>query len=272
MKKQYFLLAILVVLALFAIFARSGLSVKKVFEPDESFTVKLTDSTFGQDDNGNPIIVIHYNFSNDGNEDRSAAEAFEQQAFQAGTKLELASVLDTAIYDNNICETEVAAGTSIENCQIAFVLLNSAPVEFEITSKSDSVQKYITTFVVPETDSDSPNSIVSTTSSFSYSGGKIAYDGTGKTFKSIFGTAVIDSFTITDVRQTSFGDLDISYEIIGTVTGGDSLTLDLKCYDSGGFLVGSGSIYGSVSNGEKFKINNDVLVPSDTVRVQLAGE
>lgn len=271
MKKQYFLLAILVVLALFAIFARSGL-MKKVFEPDESFTVKLTDSTFGQDDNGSPIIVIHYDFSNDGNEDRSAAEAFELQAFQAGTKLELASVLDTAIYDNNICETEVAAGTSIENCQIAFVLLNSAPVEFEITSKSDSVQKYITTFAVPEADSDFPNSIVSTTSSFSYSGGKIAYNGTGKTFKSIFGTAVIDSFTITDVRQTSFGDLRINYEIIGTVTGGDSLTLDLKCYDSDGFLVGSGSIYGSVSDGEKFKINNDVLVPSDTVCVQLAGE
>lgn len=109
---------------------------------------------------------------------------------------------------------------------------------------------------------------------FSYDGGNLTYDSGGKTYNSYFNSTVeVEKFSITKIEKASFdGELRLTYEIIGTVNGYDDFYLSLKCYDSGGFLLDSATVGGSVSDGERFKLSNTIFIPEKTVRVELAGK
>jgi hypothetical protein len=84
----------------------------------------------------------------------------------------------------------------------------------------------------------------------------------------------IESFEITHAAQAYSGStsLTIEYTIIGTLSGYNYLSIDVKCYDSDGFLLDTSSISSSVADGERFKISNDFYAPLGTVRIEFAGE
>lgn len=123
---------------------------------------------------------------------------------------------------------------------------------------------------IPE--STKPDQGTSTKTSF-HNDKRIVYNSGVGTYKTFIGTTKIESFSITKIDSSSFIDeLKITYEIIGTVYGSDYLNLDLKCYDSEGFLIDSVLIMGSVSNGERFKLSNTAYIPTKTVKIEIAGD
>lgn len=96
------------------------------------FDVKIGDCTFGEDYDGNKMIVISYDFTNNGDQNATPIFDLVTKAFQDGVSLETAIAMDSSVYDAGICQKEIQPGGSIENCQIAFVLTSESPVEFEI--------------------------------------------------------------------------------------------------------------------------------------------
>lgn len=272
MRKQIFLLIVIVILTVFSFIARYSGTANELFGQDESFTVKFHDATFHNDDEGHPIIVIHYDFFNEGKGDVNPSVAVQQEAFQDGTKLELATVSDSSVYDKNRSEIQIEPGNSIKDCQTAYLLISSVPVEFELHAKDNDSQKYVLVFDVEEASSEGiGESTEYSTKTFTYKGKNFTYDVGGKTYKTSMGTVDIESFSVNNIRATTFNDLELDYEIVGVVEEEDSLVLSLKCYDSDGFLIDTSSLYGSVRAGEKFKIDNSITVPGKTAKVELAA-
>lgn len=272
MRKQIFLLIVIVILTVFSFIARYSGTANELFGQDESFTVKFHDATFHNDDEGHPIIVIHYDFSNEGKESVNPSVAIQQEAFQDGTKLEFAVVTDSSVYGKNSSKLQIEPGDSLKDCQTAYVLISSAPVEFELHAKNNANQKYVLVFDVKDASSVGfDESLESSTKTFTYKGKNFTYDVGGKTYKTSMGTVDIESFSVNNIRATTFNDLELDYEIVGVVEEEDSLVLSLKCYDSDGFLIDTSSLYGSVRAGEKFKIDNSITVPGKTAKVELAA-
>lgn len=85
-------------------------------------------------------------------------------------------------------------------------------------------------------------------------------------------TTNVDSFKITNIEKSVLGELKISYEITGVVTGDDSLGIYAKCYDKDGYVIDSALIYGKVVDGQKFKIKNSTFIPPETVRLEFADD
>lgn len=82
------------------------------------------------------------------------------------------------------------------------------------------------------------------------------------------GQTSIESAKIKSISFSFSGDLDIEMEIVGTVAGGESLSLDIKCYDKDGVSLGSESIYTSVVDGEKFRLTENFYAPAETARIE----
>lgn len=83
----------------------------------------------------------------------------------------------------------------------------------------------------------------------------------------------IESFEITDIGSPDrFGDIKISYEVVGTVTGDEYFNVKLDCYDEDGFLLESRQARISVKDGERFKATGVVWIPSNTVEIKITDD
>ena len=90
------------------------------------------------------------------------------------------------------------------------------------------------------------------------------YYSTGRWWR----TTDIESFKITNTELSYSGKLIISYEIVGVVTGSDTCSIDVKCYDKDGFVIDNGLIFESVVDGQKFKIKDTLNVSPETVKLE----
>lgn len=90
------------------------------------------------------------------------------------------------------------------------------------------------------------------------------YYSTGRWWR----TTDIESFKITNTELSYSGKLTISYEMVGTVTGSDTCSIDVKCYDKDGFVIDNDFIFESVVDGQKFKIKDTLNVSPETVKLE----
>ena len=97
-----------------------------------SYDVKIGDCSFGEDYEGNKMIVVNYDFTNNSDEAIMPLVAVNMKAFQDGVELEYAIAMDASVYDAGIGQKEVKPGASITGCQNAYVLTSSSPVEIEV--------------------------------------------------------------------------------------------------------------------------------------------
>lgn len=80
----------------------------------------------------------------------------------------------------------------------------------------------------------------------------------------------VESFEITSVESPrSSGDIKVSVQVIGQVDGYDYLRVEVKCYDEDGFILGTKTVSSSVSDGERFKIDDYFYAPAGTVRIEI---
>jgi len=87
-------------------------------------------------------------------------------------------------------------------------------------------------------------------------------------------TTEIESFEIIKAEKAYSGStsLTVDYIAIGTVTGYEYLSINVKCYDAEGFLIDTTRLLSSISDGERFKITDDFYVPLETVRVEFVAD
>lgn len=97
-----------------------------------AYDVSIGDCAFGTDYEGNKMIVISYDFTNNSEETKAPDLTVYAKAFQDGIELERA-YSDDAIYNAETATKEIRPGTTLQNCQVAFVLTSTSPVEFEIS-------------------------------------------------------------------------------------------------------------------------------------------
>ena len=88
----------------------------------------------------------------------------------------------------------------------------------------------------------------------------------------IWRKTTVSSFEITDIELSYSGDLKVSFRVIGTVGGDDYCNFDAKCYDSEGFVIGSGTVFEKVSEGEIFRFADSFYIPDGTVRIEFVDE
>lgn len=92
--------------------------------------VVVTGSQVAKDYNGNPIIVVSYDFTNNTDKNQTPIWAFFGKAFQDGVELDIAFVTDDSVYDPGIEQKEIQPGVTLTGCQKAYVLTGTSPVEF----------------------------------------------------------------------------------------------------------------------------------------------
>lgn len=88
----------------------------------------------------------------------------------------------------------------------------------------------------------------------------------------LYSTTEIESFSITDTEISYNGELHITCQVAGVVSGNGYLSLDLKCYDKDNVLIDTASIIASVSDGERFRVSDDTYIPADTSRIELVAD
>lgn len=96
------------------------------------YDVTIGDCAFGTDYEGNKMIVVNYDFTNNSEETIAPLWALSVQAFQDGVQLDVAIALDTSVYDAGVAQKELKPGASMTGCQSAFVLTSESPVEVEV--------------------------------------------------------------------------------------------------------------------------------------------
>ena len=95
------------------------------------YTVVIKSATVTTDYEGNPAIVVNYNWTNGSTETKMALTAVLAKAFQDGVQLDSAMMLSDNYAPNTA--TELKPGASL-GVQAAFVLRNTtSPVEFELS-------------------------------------------------------------------------------------------------------------------------------------------
>ena len=114
------------------------------------YNVTIKDATFTTDHDGKKVIIINYDFTNNSQENASALFSLNTKAFQDGIELNSAILIMNDSYDASIAQKEIKPGATVQNCQTAFILDSSSPVEFEITKLSflDEEVKLVKTFEV----------------------------------------------------------------------------------------------------------------------------
>lgn len=98
-----------------------------------AYHVALTGCAFNTDYDGNNIIVVTYDFTNNSEETMSPLVGVYIQAFQNGIELEHGFVMDTAVCDVGIEQKEIKPGATLTGCQTCFVLTSESPVEIEVS-------------------------------------------------------------------------------------------------------------------------------------------
>ena len=113
------------------------------------YHVTIGDVTYGEDYEGEKVVVVHYDFTNNASEAKAALFAINVKAFQDGVELETALVADDTVYDAAIAQKEIKSGVTLEDCQAAFVLSGTSDIEVEVTEFiSFSDEKLVKTFKV----------------------------------------------------------------------------------------------------------------------------
>lgn len=96
------------------------------------YYVEIGDFEIGKDYDGNPAIIVHYTFTNNGEEAANAMFSVIEQAYQNGVQLETAIIMDGSVNSEDKMK-DLKTGASIDVAS-AFVLTSeTAPVEFEIS-------------------------------------------------------------------------------------------------------------------------------------------
>ena len=96
------------------------------------YDVTIGDCAFGTDYEGNNMIVVNYDFTNNSQDSIAPFVGISMQAFQDGVQLETAFVMDTSVYDAGIGQKQLKPGASLTGCQNAYVLTSTSPVEVEV--------------------------------------------------------------------------------------------------------------------------------------------
>ncbi|MCR5666960.1 MAG: DUF5067 domain-containing protein [Eubacterium sp.] len=96
------------------------------------YYVKIGKASFTKDYEGNKVIVINFDFTNNSEEKASAMWSLGYTAFQNGVELETA-IVDDDSYDLDKADKEIKTGVTLEKCQVAYVLEDDSPVEFEVS-------------------------------------------------------------------------------------------------------------------------------------------
>lgn len=78
----------------------------------------------------------------------------------------------------------------------------------------------------------------------------------------------ISSFEITNIEHSYTGELKVSFKVTGTVDADDYCSFNVKCYDSEGFVIGTGLVCKQVSEGERFRFEDCFYIPDETVRFE----
>ena len=110
------------------------------------YSVVIKSATVTTDYEGNPAIVVTYNWTNGSDETMMAMTALSSKAFQDGIQLESA-LMTSDNYTPNVA-TELKPGASLD-VQAAYVLRNTtSPVEFELSEflSYDNTQVVTKTF------------------------------------------------------------------------------------------------------------------------------
>lgn len=106
----------------------------------DDFYVEIGDCSFGEDYEGNKVIVIDYTFTNNSDETTSASVELSFKAFQDGVELEMAFSDDV---DYGIGQKDIRPGVTLENCQEGFVLTSDSTVEVEASYWLDDSGAYL---------------------------------------------------------------------------------------------------------------------------------
>lgn len=112
------------------------------------YHVKILDAETGlKDYDGNPVIGVKYEYTNNGEENMMFDVAVNAQAFQDGVQLELAFMDEFSDeYENS--SKEIKTGTTL-TCEMYYALISDSEVEVEVTeliSLNDS--KLVKTFTL----------------------------------------------------------------------------------------------------------------------------
>ena len=95
------------------------------------YYVKLTGVAVSTDYEGNPALIVNYDFTNNGAESAAAIWSINISVFQNGLELETA-IMTSDDYDSGQSMREVQTGTTI-SCQDAFALEDTtSPVEVQV--------------------------------------------------------------------------------------------------------------------------------------------
>lgn len=97
------------------------------------FEVSIGDLEYVQDYSGNPAILVHFTFTNNSEENQSAAFSIDCKAFQNGIGLKDATILDDSIYNSSDLMKEIQPGTTIELSEAFELSSDTAPVEFYVS-------------------------------------------------------------------------------------------------------------------------------------------
>lgn len=97
------------------------------------YHVEIKGAVLTEDFQGNPAIVITYNWTNNSEKTTSVMVAVNGNAFQDGIGLETAIIGNPDVHDGNAYMTEIRPGASLD-VSLAYVLKNtSSIIEFELS-------------------------------------------------------------------------------------------------------------------------------------------
>ena len=97
------------------------------------YYVKLTGVTVAEDYEGNPALIVNYDFTNNSDEAANAMWSLNIDVFQNGLELETAVIADSSVYDSGQSMRDIQTGATL-SCQDAFVLEDTtSPVEVHVS-------------------------------------------------------------------------------------------------------------------------------------------
>lgn len=96
-----------------------------------SYHVAIKDAAQATDYEGNPVLIVNFDFTNNSEEATSFMLATNVDAFQDGVELEMAIMMDDN-YDGDAQLKDIKPGTTLP-VQVAYSLTSQTPVTVEVT-------------------------------------------------------------------------------------------------------------------------------------------
>lgn len=123
--------------------SQAGKSLKDATEEEDmgDYHVKINNAVVSTDSDGNPMLVVHYDFTNNSDEAQSAWYALYVEAYQDGASLDSAYAYDNPDYNDDNDDTKLQPGNTMEDCQCAFKLNGTSDVEINMYAYDDDYNK-----------------------------------------------------------------------------------------------------------------------------------